>query len=110
MSLLNDIKAGTDKGGVYSPKGDCQQYYDCKNGFLEAYHVCEGGFKFDIVYGNCITQKLVDSSCNCVTLEASNELNQPICSRESNNNILQPSSSSKNEVEDTNNRLDQLVE
>jgi len=49
--------------GVHSPSGDCGQYYDCQDGFLEASHTCELGFLFDNSRGKCISQKFVNSEC-----------------------------------------------
>ena len=62
--------------GLYSPQGDCTQYYDCKDGLLLRSHICKVGFKFDNGQGSCVSRLLVDSKCIIFIPETSNNQNE----------------------------------
>ena len=52
-------------------KGDCKEYYECKNGTAGPIHTCGEGLKFDKVRHECYSDNLVNSYCYGPALESS---------------------------------------
>jgi len=95
--------------GAHSLGGDCEQYFDCRDGLFENFHTCGAGLKFDNGQGRCISQKLVDSQCNAVVPETSSDHNQTIDASEGNVTSFDSTSSSENEAGKATGSHDQVV-
>jgi len=63
--------------GTHSHAGKCKQYYDCKDGFLEASYTCDMFFMFDNTSGECISQRFVNSMCVSTKTEGNSDQHQP---------------------------------
>ncbi|KAL7547187.1 hypothetical protein ACHAWF_010511 [Thalassiosira exigua] len=68
--------------GKRSPVGDCQKYFLCDSGFLKASYTCDLGFLFDNGSGECLSQEVVNSSCEYIAppdvVSGENQPDEPV--------------------------------
>lgn len=78
--------------GLFSIPGSCQEYYECRMHRGQLYtipEICEEGSLYDDIQAKCVSENLVTSPLQCVTVTAATEESILEANTETNNFTIQ---------------------